>query len=164
MFCEVGADGSDGILWNGFATLLEFLHQPGEQAEIVKDQAVGHEVVVRDGFALLVTTILGDDAFTATNKSEALNRFLKWTFFGPLGALNGGAELRIGDVGSSLHHSATSWRGQPFGLKTERQVIRWMRKQFNEQWDRILELVERRQANPQSPLGLMQEVVESFRR
>jgi hypothetical protein len=65
VFGHIRADGGDSILGNGFAVLLQGLDEPGERAEVVKDQAVCHEMVVLDGLALFVPTVFHDDSFAS---------------------------------------------------------------------------------------------------
>jgi hypothetical protein len=62
---EVGTDGSDGVFRDGLSPLFQVLDKPGERTEVMEDQAVGDQVVVLDGFALLVPAVLRDDAFAA---------------------------------------------------------------------------------------------------
>ena len=65
VLCEVRADGDDGVLGDRFAPLLQVPNEPDQRAEIMKDQAVDHKMVVLDRLALLVTTVFSDDSFTA---------------------------------------------------------------------------------------------------
>ncbi len=53
MLGQIGADRCDCILGNGFAALLQGLDEPGERAEVVKDQTVCGQVVVFDGLRLV---------------------------------------------------------------------------------------------------------------
>jgi hypothetical protein len=65
VLCEVRADGGDGVFGDRFAALLQVLDEPGQRTEVMKDQAVGHKMVVLDRLALLVTAVFSDDSFTA---------------------------------------------------------------------------------------------------
>jgi hypothetical protein len=61
--CRFRADCGDGILGNGLAALFEGLDEPGERAEIVKDQAICDQVLVFDGLPLFVAAVFHDDPF-----------------------------------------------------------------------------------------------------
>jgi len=43
--------------------LFQVLDEPGQRAQVMEDKAVGYQVVVFDGFSLLIAAVLGDDAF-----------------------------------------------------------------------------------------------------
>jgi hypothetical protein len=60
-----GLIGGDGVFGDRFAALLQVPDEPGQRAQIMKDQAVGHKMVVLDRLALLVPTVFSDDSFTA---------------------------------------------------------------------------------------------------
>jgi hypothetical protein len=62
---EVWADGCDGIFGNELPSLLKYLKEPGQGAQVMEDQAVGHQMVVFDGFPLFIAAVLRDDAFAA---------------------------------------------------------------------------------------------------
>lgn len=65
MLGKVGADGGDGVFGNRFAALLQVSNEPCQRAEVMKDQAVGHKMVVLDRLALLVTAVFRDDSLAA---------------------------------------------------------------------------------------------------
>ena len=62
---EVGADGGEGVFGDWLSAVFQALHEPGQRAQVMEDQAVGHEMVVLDEFPLLVPAVLGDDSFAA---------------------------------------------------------------------------------------------------
>ena len=62
---QIRADCGDGILGNGLAALFEGLDEPGERAEIVKDQASCDQVVVFDGLPQFVAAVFHDDPFAS---------------------------------------------------------------------------------------------------
>jgi hypothetical protein len=51
VLCEVRADGGEGVFRDRFAALLQVPDEPGQRAEVMKDQAVGHKMVVLDRLA-----------------------------------------------------------------------------------------------------------------
>lgn len=65
MLCEIGTDGGDGIFGHGFSAFFKRLDQSGQRAQVMEDQAVGYQMVVLDGLALLVAAVLRDNALAA---------------------------------------------------------------------------------------------------
>ena len=79
VLCEDGVDhGDDGFRYD-FAPLFQHLDQPCERTQVMKDQAVGDQVVVLDGFTLVVAAILRDNAFAVEEQRPpvALSRKIR---------------------------------------------------------------------------------------